>query len=103
MAQPPRGVAGLPCPSPMLSRFSHGFSCIKNVNREIISLGESNYGAKPLLGRHAKHMEGSRCPQMQGAGGEEVLPLPQPAQSPHPWHPSLLEKAPTTGCKLSLG
>lgn len=40
---------------------------------------------------------------MQGAGGEEVLPLPQPAQSPHPWHPSLLEKALTTGCKLSLG
>lgn len=68
--------------SPTLPRFSPGFSCIKNVNREIISLEESNYGAKPLLAQHAKHMEGSRHPQTQGAEAKEVMPPPQPARSP---------------------
>lgn len=34
-------------------------------------------------------------------GGEGLPPL-QPPWFSHPWHLSLMEKAPTTGCKLSL-
>ena len=47
-------------------------------------------------------MGGSRHPQTQGAGGEEVLPPPQPAWSPYLWHLSLMEKVLTTGGRLPL-
>lgn len=76
-----------PCPSLTLPRFSPGFSCIKHVNREIISLGESNYGAKPLLGCEACEAAGAPRPRLLGGGGAAPAPHAAPCPPPTLWSP----------------